>query len=63
MKRRPLYIYLASTIILDILSMILFVLDKSPIYYNWPYTLFILASLIAISYTCFVTYLFEKAYS
>ncbi|QWB96490.1 signal peptidase I [Mycoplasmatota bacterium] len=49
MKRRHLYIYLGISVILDILSMILFVLDKSPIYYRWPFTLFIISSIIAIS--------------
>jgi signal peptidase I len=34
---------------LDFLAIFLFILDKSPIYYQWPYTFFVIASIVALA--------------
>ena len=47
MKKQHVYIYLMVSLALVITSIILFILDTSPIYYTWPITVFVLATLVA----------------
>jgi len=55
MKKQHIFLYFGLVAILLAVSIVLFIMDGSPVYYEWPRTVFVLSAMVAIGSLIFLS--------